>query len=376
MPADFYILWGGYDGVLANYRNLLVKSEVPHLLCEYSGIQNLYHFDTALNGEAKFVKKKFRYEGNQNFDLIENILKDKIITDSSLPILQESVEKYKHIFSYFGMWDWAAGLNENNSATTIKNISAYYSSSYEALQDVVNNLPDNSLLIIKPHPHDSVDNKEKFKSLASIYKNILYITDEYNASQIIDISDVVITIASTINIEVIYKKKPLILLGDTYSSVSSYPYHISTYKNLYDCMCSATKKENWQEKLTHRKSFLLSFILNAEVYSGNEELNLINVKNINTLANTIINKLPADNDQVLSFSQNTGMIKFIGKLIDELGDNQNILEDYTASLNDRTKRLENVLGDFKLLKVESDLLKDKVNIYMNAKCILFGRKFF
>ena len=72
----------------------------------------------------------------------------------------------------------------------------------------------------------------------------------------------------------------------------------------------------------------------------------------------------------------TPMIKFIGKLIDELGDNQNILEDYTASLNDRTKRLENVLGDFKLLKVESDLLKDKVNIYMNAKCILFGRKFF
>ncbi|MDK2084136.1 hypothetical protein PT502_10050, partial [Aliarcobacter butzleri] len=343
VKADFYILWGGYDGVLAHYRNYLLQENIPHLLCEYTGIRNLFHFDTALNGESSFVRHPLILEyDNLSYELL---LRDRIETiDVNSENLLELTKNYNKVVSYFGMWDWAAGLNNVNSIDIQKQISEYYTSSYEALIDLHKNLPNNTLLIIKPHPHDSSENKKLFQEFSKNNDGILYIDGDFSASEIINISDVVCTIASTININAVYAKKPLVLLGKTYISVTNYSYSVDKYLSLSECLNAALNNEDFKNNILERNNFFTNFLLNSNVFSIDFDLNTFGVKTTINLSQLIMSNV----QKVYStkfFTQ--PYIKIIQRLLYDLSCINETLINRTQRLEvaerelvDRTQRLE------------------------------------
>ncbi|MCT7551337.1 hypothetical protein N5T67_00665 [Aliarcobacter butzleri] len=343
IKADFYILWGGYDGVLAHYRNYLLQKNIPHLLCEYTGIKNLFHFDTALNGESTFVRHPLLVESdNISYELL---LRDRIETlDVNSVKLLDFKKNYNKVVSYFGMWDWAAGLNDVNSIDIQKQISECYTSSYEALIDLHKNLPKNTLLIIKPHPHDSSENKQLFQEFSKNNNSVLYIDSDFNASEVINISDVVCTIASTININAVYAKKPLVLLAKTYLSVTKYSYTIDKYLSLSECLNAALNNEDWKNKLQERNNFFVNFLLNANVFSVDFDLNTFGVKNTSHLSQLIMSRVQKVYSTKI-FTQ--PYLKMIQRLLYELSSINETLINRTKRLEvsekeliDRTQRLE------------------------------------
>ncbi len=345
IKADFYILWGGYDGVLAHYRNYLLQENIPHLLCEYTGIKNLFHFDTALNGESSFVTAKSLPKTKIDFSTNYDDILDKYIpiTNTVSDKLMFLVEKYKNIISYFGMWDWAAGLNNTNSMDIQSKISENYSSSYDAMIDVYNNLPVNSLLIIKPHPHDSYENKKLYEQFCENHNNVIYIDSNFSAQDIIAVSDVICTIASTINLIAMYQKKPLVILGKTYISTSKYPFQVNNHTHLSECLRSALRQEDWELKLNERSIFISNFLSNAEMFSADEKLIKIGVKGVEQLSKNIIEQVK--NNRIISshspfYALTEALLNEIRKSQRELIDRTQTLEIAERELIDRTQRLE------------------------------------
>ena len=91
--------------------------------------------------------------------------------------------------------------------------SPFYKNHYEIVQDVYNNLPTNSQLLVREHPLYKGKYEKELYSFMSENKISL---DTNNLYDSIDSADVIIVNNSTVGIEAISRLKPVIVLGNAY----------------------------------------------------------------------------------------------------------------------------------------------------------------
>lgn len=92
--------------------------------------------------------------------------------------------------------------------------SPNFKNHYSILKDIYENLPKNSKLILREHPiYKGKYEKELYKYAKS---NNLSFDTNANLKESLNMTDVVIVNNSTVGIEAIAYKKPVVVLGDTY----------------------------------------------------------------------------------------------------------------------------------------------------------------
>lgn len=93
--------------------------------------------------------------------------------------------------------------------------SPFYKNHYDILKDVHQNLPENSILVIREHPIYKGKYEEKFYKYIVNNSNI-YIDTNKKLDPILNISNAVIVNNSTVGLEAISKFKSVLVLADAY----------------------------------------------------------------------------------------------------------------------------------------------------------------
>lgn len=211
-PADMYIIWNGYHNIYANFRNYLKVNNIPFLLTEYSSINDCFYFDIGLHSEA--TKPLVKINNNLSTDFLNKYIKPRYPHNNlNIELLNILKKKKEKKILFVGMWDEAAGLNECNNEESKKSLSPLFNSSSEAAKSIINTKIEDSIIILKSHPYD---NKKESLKVFDDKEKIFYIENEIEIDELIKLSDLVITIASTVSILATYNLKPLIMLGNTY----------------------------------------------------------------------------------------------------------------------------------------------------------------
>ncbi|WMN12469.1 hypothetical protein QYS49_33675 [Marivirga salinae] len=165
-------------------------------------------------------------------------------------------EKYESVV-YFPL----QFVPENTINYGIKDPNFYQ---YEkTIETVVNELPNNVLVIFKEHPDFYAYRRKEFYKKIKSYKNTLLIDLAFPTNDILEISDfVIITGSASTGIEAIIKNKTVIALGGTYYDPESEVSHnIFSYENL-----SSINKHLYHKEITEtQKRSMIKRILETSV---------------------------------------------------------------------------------------------------------------
>lgn len=276
-PADMYIICNGYHNIYANFRNYLKVNNIPFLLTEYSSINDCFYFDTGLHAEASIPVLT---NNKVNIDFLSEYIKPRYSNDTNIILLNklQTIQKKKILF--VGMWDEAAGFNKQNNEESKMLLSPFFNSSFDAAIEIINTDLHDCIFILKSHPYDN--HKEDLKNLSND-KNVFYIDKEIGIDELIQLSDVVITIASTVSILTVYYEKPIIMLGNTYVSNFNYSLKLTKENNIQELIKEALVLDNVLLK-ERKEEFFYHYIFDYEIYTHNKRLISQGVKSFEKLA--------------------------------------------------------------------------------------------
>ncbi len=120
--------------------------------------------------------------------------------------------------------------------------SPHYSSFLEIIKDIQNVLKDikNTTLIIKPHP----ENKSRIEEIKSIIIEKSRIVTDINIYSLLAVSDIVITVNSTVGLEALTLYKPVIVLGQAIYGNKGFTYDLKEKIELSDLIFQALSDAN------------------------------------------------------------------------------------------------------------------------------------
>jgi capsular polysaccharide export protein len=160
--------------------------------------------------------------------------------------------------------------------------SPFYNNHFEILQDVYQNLPQNSQLLVREHP--LYQGKYEKELYTFMYKNHISL-DTNDLYKSIDKSDVIIVNNSTVGIEAISKLKTVVVLGNSYYDRKGICLKLSYKDELKYLLNSSLSFKSKEEKVI---SFL-NYFYNYYLVNGHfRDENLEASKNI---AKEILNDL-------------------------------------------------------------------------------------
>lgn len=338
--ADIYILWNGYHGFYANLKNYFQEQHIPYILSEYTSLKSAYFFDIGLHAEStatSFLNIEYK---NVNIEL----LSEYVIQKNNHVFKELNINFSQNIpkILFISMWDDASGITFPNNQKTIRKLSPYFNSSLEAAQKLISELSVDRTIILKAHPNDSDENKNKLKSLSD-NNRILY-NEDADIYELIEQSDVVVTIASTVSVIAAYFEKPLIILGNTYITNSNYPLKYTPTTNFNSLIDQALLQKN--NLKNEKERFFTYYLTNCNIYSNDLLLNSLGVKNIESFLNII--------DQILITNHSIRKTKYVD--IFELVYNLNTtLHNKVSELNQTKTELNQTKNTIN--ELENEVLK-------------------
>ncbi len=121
-------------------------------------------------------------------------------------------------------------------------------SSFKSIKEILEYIlpkldPENDIIIIKEHPASkfrkgAIYANLEAKTYSMQYENVVYLTDKYtevNNSQLISLSDCIITVNSSVGFEALYFNKPVVVLGKaTYKVNNVFPTLENFLSNNFD----------------------------------------------------------------------------------------------------------------------------------------------
>lgn len=130
--------------------------------------------------------------------------------------------------------------------------SPYFKKHVEILKEIFNNLPKNSILIVREHPIYKNQYEEEF------YKFILnnedvYLDKDLGLSQALELANAVIIVNSTVGLEAIINSKPVLVLGNSYYDSSGICIKYSEENKMQELLIKALS-------YTPDKNAVLNFI--------------------------------------------------------------------------------------------------------------------
>jgi hypothetical protein len=128
------------------------------------------------------------------------------------------------------------------------------------IDQVSKSMADNQLLVVKEHPASykvkSLDQPElryphrslSFYKKISSYKNVILIRNSYNSIDLIDRSDLIVTIKGSVTLESLARRKNVLLFGSSFYSSFPNVENIRTSKQLNQVLHSQIKKKIFIEE--------------------------------------------------------------------------------------------------------------------------------
>ncbi len=115
--------------------------------------------------------------------------------------------------------------------------SPHYSSMIEIIKDVQEVLKneENITLIIKPHPED----KNRIKEIKLVTGGLSRVVTDINLYSLLRISDIVVVVNSTIGLEALTQRKPVVVLGDAIYGYKGFTYDLNEKSDLKNLICQA-----------------------------------------------------------------------------------------------------------------------------------------
>jgi len=123
-------------------------------------------------------------------------------------------------------------------------------------------------IIFKTHPMFRIKEPElEIGEIVKICKGLshAYLVERINTSQLINNSKLVVTINSTVGIEALVRKKPVVTLGKTFYNIEGITFHASTPNEIVSRLAQAMQNEvNWS--LVEKFLYYIRFHYFSEIY--------------------------------------------------------------------------------------------------------------
>ncbi len=345
-PNSFFILWNGMHGIYSVLAQYFKNERIPFLVAEYSAIRNLYSIDESLYGSEVLSECKLSnidFPSRLDLKYLENYIipryDNQLANNDEIQMLAHDVRKK---ILYLGVWDEAAGLTEPNSCEQQREVSPIFRSSYEAVVAVADNVvgDENILLIIKPHPNCTREEKHQLKLLAAKH-DYLYLDANIVVYDLIKIVDVVITISSTLAFVALYHRKPLILLGRERLAKSGY-FRVLEREDMLGGLIRSVLYGYNNEKILSVEEIVLWYLLNDRMYTVDPCLIEYGCRTPIELCNKILNILRFQNERVVSVDPNL-YFKIMGKMIETRDESIKVMEQMIDTRDESIKAMEQMI---------------------------------
>ncbi len=218
LQPDVVIVWNGMADIRRMVRVLLSKLRVPFFYAEKGMLPNSWYIDEAgINArcslDASSLSKTIHTpEKNKIEDYIQNIIKSgSSAWDQPSRIAGEQTIKEKlginadsHVIFFPGQVDEDVNIT---AFSPFENVA-------EAVRLVLESMPEKAALVVKPHPKSKEKSQKQLAELSKQHGKLTIVRD-VNIWDLIEISDLVVAINSTVAFESLLKRKKVLLLGDS-----------------------------------------------------------------------------------------------------------------------------------------------------------------
>ena len=231
------IIWGGWTRESYILAELAKRNNIPYGFMEFGWIPGTYQFDRrGIAGQSEYavnsdsiLKRPVGYKSKEIKEIRDYIVRNKIDTGKFRKNGEDEralarINQQKKTVFFVGMGDSSMGINPESDYWK-QYVSSFFSSTQEAVSFVAEICRRNEWnFVFKPHP--SPANKD---GLAQDKLGDTIIQVKYTEiDRLIELSDVVISIASAVNYKVLIYGKPLVQLGHTTLSQKGCCYEIQS----------------------------------------------------------------------------------------------------------------------------------------------------
>lgn len=224
LQPDIVIAWNGMADIRRMVRQLLSELGIPFFYAEKGMLPDSWYIDEqGINARCSLDSSSFEQTiDSEEGTRIEDYIKDIVKSGSSAweqpsRIAGEHTLKEKlGIDPDLNLIFFPGQVDEDVNITTFspfKNVA-------EAVRLVAESMPAKTVLVVKPHPKAKENSQKQLSELTEKYKNLVVVKDA-NVWDLIEISDLVISINSTVAFESLLKKKKVVLLGRSVLSKTS-----------------------------------------------------------------------------------------------------------------------------------------------------------
>lgn len=222
LEPDLVIIWNGMADVRYATRTLVAGKGMRILYAEKGMLPESWYVDqNGINALSSIDKKMCNVDMsdesiNQTAEYIS-----KIIDSGNSAWRQPARESAVLLRDQLGLKENTRIIlfaGQVDSDTNVTDFSPFDNVS-QAVELTAGAIPNGDMLVIKPHPLCSAHSRLKLQELAKQHPNLI-ILGEANIWDAIEISDVIVTINSTVAFEALLRKKPIIVLGDGVISLS------------------------------------------------------------------------------------------------------------------------------------------------------------
>lgn len=252
------IIWGGWDRESYILADLAQQLKIPYGFMEHGWIPGTIQFDRrGISGQSEYAVEPDRILGrsirNKDMDIraIKNyIAVNKMDTGKFRKIEEDEtnlqcIDKRKKTVFFVGMGEHGMGINPQSDYWK-KYVSSIFLSTKEAVLFVAEICKRNDWnFVFKPHPNPANQDELDKESLNGNIIQVKYT----EIDRLIQLADVVVSIASAVDYKVLMYEKPLVQVGHTTLYKKGCSYEVSSKEMIEDRIRAAmdngmTKEQN------------------------------------------------------------------------------------------------------------------------------------
>ena len=216
IQPDVVVGWNGMTDIRLMAKDLVTDLGIPYLYAEKGMLPESWYIDSAgINAACSLDNSCVQQIQDvslkeQTANYIESIVKTGASAWNQPDRLgPQELRKSLNLPENCSVVFFPGQVDEDTNITAF----SPFTSMAQAVQTILRSLPQNTVLLIKPHPKSSAESQTALAAIANNQKAML--VNRVNVWDIIEIADIVISINSTVAFEAILQKKSVILLGDS-----------------------------------------------------------------------------------------------------------------------------------------------------------------
>ena len=218
LQPDVVIVWNGMGDIRRMVRIALSKLHIPFFYAEKGMLPNSWYIDEeGINPRCSLDGSSFERTIHPAERIkIEDYIKDIVKSGSSAwqqPSRiagKQTLKERLQINSRSNVIFFPGQVDDDVNITAF----SHFQNVAEAVRLVLESMPKDATLVVKPHPKSKEKSRELLKKLSEQHRNLITVKD-VNIWDLIDISDLVVSINSTVAFESLLRKKKVLLLGDS-----------------------------------------------------------------------------------------------------------------------------------------------------------------